>query len=131
MQKCLNYYFSFFVGFWFSVLLNLKHIYLYCAPVYFFYLLKHYCLCSNGGTKFDAAKSFLRLAKLGAVVISVFAASFGPFVYLGQIDKVAARLFPFKRGLCHAYWAPNFWALYNLADKGCDFRVQTPNDKIN
>lgn len=104
-------------GFWFSALLNLKHIYLYCAPVYFFYLLKHYCLCSNGGTKFDAPKSFLRLAKLGAVVISVFAASFGPFVYLGQIDKVAARLFPFKRGLCHAYWAPNFWALYNLADK--------------
>nr|CAD7443010.1 unnamed protein product [Timema bartmani] len=110
-------------AFWFAVLLNHKHIYMYVAPAYFVYLLRNYCFTSSqtGGSVQWRSFSFSRLTALGSVVVTVFALSFGPFVALGQIGQVISRLFPFKRGLCHAYWAPNFWALYNTVDKVTTF----------
>ncbi|XP_069046171.1 dolichyl pyrophosphate Glc1Man9GlcNAc2 alpha-1,3-glucosyltransferase [Lepisosteus oculatus] len=103
----------------FALLLNFKHIYLYIAPAYGIYLLRSFCFTQNnpdGSVKWRSL-SFARLAVLGTIVCSVFALSFGPFIAMGQLPQVLSRLFPFKRGLCHAYWAPNFWALYNVLDK--------------
>ena len=103
-------------AFWFAVLLNFKHIFLYIAPAYGIFFLRIYCLDSLKNS-FALMKSlkWSRFFYLAFIVLTVFAASFGPFS--ANISQVIKRLFPFKRGLTHAYWAPNFWALYNFIDR--------------
>ncbi|KAI9595359.1 glucosyltransferase Alg8 [Syncephalis fuscata] len=101
---------------WFAVLLNFKHIFLYLAPAYFVYLLRAYCFPS-GWQSAALRESLERLAKVGSLVVGITLLSFGPFLAMGQLEQVISRLFPFKRGLCHAFWAPNFWALYSFADR--------------
>ncbi|KAK5695038.1 glycosyl transferase [Elasticomyces elasticus] len=101
-------------GLVFAALLCLKHIYLYLAPAYFIYLLRAYCLGPQ--SVFDI--KFANCVKLGVGIVAVAGLAFGPFVYYGQIQQVFSRLFPFSRGLCHAYWAPNIWALYSFSDRG-------------
>jgi alpha-1,3-glucosyltransferase len=116
----------------FAVLLCSKHIFVYAAPVYFVYLLRHYCCDEDpdqqnfkGWEQFKQRPnkparifSLARFALLGSFVVAVFAVAFGPFVYWGQLSQLLGRLFPFdKRGLTHSYWAPNCWVFYNLSDK--------------
>lgn len=100
-------------GILFAVLLCFKHIYLYLAPAYFVYLLRVYCLKRRSMFQ----PQFLNVIKLGTAVIAIFALAFGPFAVWGQMDQLLSRLFPFSRGLCHAYWAPNVWAMYSFADR--------------
>ncbi|KAJ3680636.1 hypothetical protein LUZ60_016914 [Juncus effusus] len=97
-------------GFVFAILICSKHLFMVAAPVYFVYLLRHYC---KGGF----LRGFKRFLLMGFAVGAVFAATFGPFLYYGQMKQVLSRLFPFGRGLCHAYWAPNIWVFYIILDK--------------
>ncbi|KAG9087100.1 glycosyl transferase [Ceratobasidium sp. UAMH 11750] len=90
-------------GMLFATLLNFKHIYMYIAPAYFVYLLRVHC---------TTPARFLSLAQ---TVIVTFAVSLLPFA--PHLLQLLSRLFPFKRGLCHAYWAPNVWALWAAADR--------------
>ncbi|EIN10737.1 glycosyltransferase family 57 protein [Punctularia strigosozonata HHB-11173 SS5] len=98
-------------GLLFAVLLNFKHIYMYIAPAYFVYMLRSYCM--------TAQMSLLptRFLALANTVIAVFLLSLGPFALMGQLPQLLSRLFPFTRGLNHAYWAPNFWSLVTATDR--------------
>ena len=109
-------------GLVFATLLCFKHIYLYLAPAYFVFLLRTYCLSPKSVFRIK----FLNCVKLGAGLAAIFGAAFGPFAAMDQIPQLLSRLFPFSRGLCHAYWAPNFWALYSFADRVLIPRTQLP-----
>lgn len=100
-------------GMLFATLLCFKHIYLYLAPAYFVYLLRCFCLDSKSILR----PRFLNTLLLGLSIISIFSVAIGPFAYWQQLEQLKSRLFPFSRGLCHAYWAPNFWAIYSFVDR--------------
>lgn len=104
----------------YSIALCFKHIFLYLAPCYFIFLLRVYVLQVDG-FKFRSYKDLFfvinwkHLFQLGSIVIGTFTLCFGPFIL--DMPQVISRLFPFSRGLTHAYWAPNFWAVYSSLDK--------------
>eukprot|EP00922_Rhytidocystis_sp_ex-Travisia-forbesii_P060617 GHVS01089861.1.p1 GENE.GHVS01089861.1~~GHVS01089861.1.p1 ORF type:complete len:617 (+),score=26.03 GHVS01089861.1:746-2596(+) len=130
----------------FTCLLNLKHIFLYVAPVFGLYLLRSYCIVNevplivegqkNGpataalptehqdenntsapGTPLQAKFKLSRFCSIGLVVCLVCCASTFPVIRTGRVEEMISRLFPFGRGLVHAYWAPNLWALYLVLDR--------------
>lgn len=105
-----------FGGILFAALLCLKHIYLYLAPAYFVFLLRKYCL----GPRSIFHIQLFNCIKLGLGIAVVAALAFGPFY--DQLPQVVSRLFPFSRGLCHAYWAPNVWAMYSFSDRFLIYR---------
>ena len=109
-------------GILFATLLCFKHIYLYLAPAYFVYLLRAYCLGQRSSFPYFTIR-FFNCVKLGVGLVVVFASAFGPFALWGQLEQVFQRLFPFSRGLCHAYWAPNVWAMYSFSDRVLIYRT--------
>ena len=94
----------------FSLTLCFKHLFLYVAPAFGCYYLG--VLYVVGGWR--RVRLFASLSVAAGCVLAV---AFGPVVYYGTGEQVVGRLFPLQRGLIHAYWAPNAWALYAAVDK--------------
>lgn len=107
---------------YFSVLVLAKHLFATLAPVVGVFLLRRALDRSvlSRSQRLSLPHLATILASHAAAVALCLGAAFGPFVALGgveQLRQMMTRLFPFARGLVHAYWAPNCWALYCAADK--------------
>lgn len=113
-------------AFLFSTLLNFKHIYIYIAPAYFIFLLQAYIVKGSSHTAYSGAAE--RFFTLAFITLIPFALSVIPLAMsgldksapsnpLGILSQMLRRLFPFSRGLNHAYWAANIWALYTFTDR--------------
>lgn len=113
----------------FSTLLNFKHIYIYVAPAYFVYLLQTYVIRAQPSTSsVNMSGAGERLFTLATITLLPFIASMLPLLLsgltpsataspLGILKQMLSRMFPFNRGLNHAYWAANAWALYTFTDR--------------
>jgi alpha-1,3-glucosyltransferase len=113
------------VSLYFSILVLSKHLFATLAPIVGIYLFRRALNQGFFGSNVSFATSLLHSSIIlfcHAVIAALcITAAFAPFLLLPngreQIDQMLQRLFPFARGLVHAYWAPNFWALYLAFDK--------------
>lgn len=114
-------------AFVFTVAVNFKHTLLPAAPPIGIYILSRLYIKAHN----RAWRSwFLEAFGILVSIASVLAMTWFPLYRAGgsaALRVCFSRLFPFGRGLLHAYWAPNFWALYAFVDRlgavlGCSLR---------
>lgn len=100
----------------FVALVCAKHLFVVLAPVLGAYVLRWHVLGAP-----SAAEAVRRFVVLAGWCAGLVAAAFAPVLASGDVaanaHQLLQRLFPFGRGLVHAYWAPNAWALYLTGDK--------------
>lgn len=96
--------------FFFSILLYLKHIFIYLGLPMALFLMQDYCVIYLSQSH---SFSFLRFSFLIVIFFSISIITLFPFIH----QPLLSRLFPFGRGLVHSYWAPNIWTLYLSLDR--------------
>ncbi|KAI4459710.1 dolichyl glycosyltransferase [Holotrichia oblita] len=101
-------------AFWFTILLNMKHIFIYLAPAYFIYMLRNYCFRNKkAGTSFSTG--CIHFIKLAGTVISLFLITFVPFY--DHINQVFLECFHVERKITDIYYISFFCAYNNMCKK--------------
>lgn len=98
--------------FTFCLLINVKHTILPLIPT-----ISMYIIAKLPRRALPALRTLSCLAMTTAATLLL---PWLPFYISGgrqYILQIITRLFPFERGLLHANWAPNWWALYAAFDR--------------
>lgn len=107
----------------YTFLLLLKHLYVFAAPVIGVYLLRRIWLEASENSKYwhrRATYALLAVWKIATPAILLITVTIWPVIKENPTKvllKILERLMPWDRGLTHAYWAPNVWAIYNTLDR--------------
>lgn len=107
----------------FTALVNAKHLFVVLGPVVGVHFLAQFVLRQRSVTNLLllllalVAGTLLSFAPILLATVSDPLPACANGSPLEQLRQIGSRLFPFnERGLLHAYWAPNAWALYAGAD---------------
>ena len=111
----------------FMSLLLLKQLFLTCVPVVGVILLRWYVVPRRSAASTSWPSALYRTSIVAFCVAAIAVAVLGPVLYSSERDgqrppsanalQLLHRLFPFGRGLVHAVWAPNVWAVYMALDR--------------
>ena len=107
----------------YCVLVLSKHLFVPLALPFGVYLIRAYCFPPSHSSSLSKpiGRGILDFLQLVSIAIFFLSLAFGPFLLqinpMEQLQQIFSRLFPFKRGLVHAYWAPNMWAIYSFFDR--------------
>lgn len=107
----------------YTVLLSLKHIYIFAAPIFGIYFVAQVFEEARTHSKLWHRRFVFIAKRLGYFLTPAFSllvVIIWPVIRKSPartLYKLWQRLMPWDRGLTHAYWAPNLWAMYNTVDR--------------